>query len=562
MRFLHQTHLRISTLAPVHIGCTDDYSPTNYVIEENALFAFDHVAAADALAAPVREQLLKIVSGRISDSLLLKIQSFIYQQREALMAASHHFLPVAAGIAQLYRERIQQAAQTESSGRSVMNKLTIERTFYNPANQQPLLPGSSLKGAIRTALLDSVNQGRELQKVEDHKTHKPRNENNQELQQRLLSYRMGSLEKDPMRLVQIADAAWSGGEDVACSEIRFAVDRPKRENKDDPAKRTMAEDKGLYQMLETIPGWRFRAFQSELILLKPDGIQQQQKLPTPDLRWSLSDIVRACNAFYRPLLERELKMLNERSYTHPDWHRLMQNLLGGELGQTLDAGKAFLLRVGRHSGAEAVTLNGVRSIKIMLGRDPETGKQRSTNEPQARTVWLAAEHQDARSEMQPFGWLLVEVDEQSRLPGMGTLMTSANVKAHTWIEQQQAKLQTLRNAQTERLTKERQQEQERQRQVQEEAERQKKLAELSSEQRTIMELRSWLDADKAAGRKEPNGRLPNRLSALLKDCAAWPLDAKSELADLAEAIYGYLGWGKDAKAKQERRARIQALRNG
>ena len=62
-------------------------------------------------------------------------------------------------------------------------------------------------------------------------------------------------------------------------------------------------------------------------------------------------------------------------------------------------------------------------------------------------------------------------------------------------------------------------------------------------------------------RKEPGGRITNRLNELLKLGLSWPVSEREELAKLAEAIHGYLDWGS-GKKKQERKAKIQKLREG
>ena len=89
--------------------------------------------------------------------------------------------------------------------------------------------------------------------------------------------------------------------------------------------------------------------------------------------------------------------------------------------------------------------------------------------------------------------------------------------------------------------------------------RQAAAAALTPEQRAIHELRGWLDEDRAAQRKEPGGRLANRLNELFKEGLVWPAAERETLAQLAEAIYGYLDWGS-GKKKQERKAKIQQLR--
>jgi len=66
----------------------------------------------------------------------------------------------------------------------------------------------------------------------------------------------------------------------------------------------------------------------------------------------------------------------------------------------------FLVRLGRHSGAEAVTIEGQRRITIR-GK----GGQKRISERGATTIWLASEkaQPDSNSILTPFGWALIEI---------------------------------------------------------------------------------------------------------------------------------------------------------
>ncbi len=86
-------------------------------------------------------------------------------------------------------------------------------------------------------------------------------------------------------------------------------------------------------------------------------------------------------------------------------------------------------------------------------------------------------------------------------------------------------------------------------------------AAMTMEQRAIDELNGWFNEDKQASKKEPGGRLANRLNELLKEALPWPVEERKDLAKLAEEIYGYLGWG-NSKKKQERKSRIRKLMEG
>ncbi|MFN3785281.1 MAG: RAMP superfamily CRISPR-associated protein, partial [Thiothrix sp.] len=155
---MESVNLHITPLSPVHVGIGEDYEPTNYVMEEGTLFAFDSDVASRVLTERQRKDLLNMVSKPTHrpEDLIKQVQDFFHNNRKPLAAASSHFLPVSAGVFALYQKRVGQSANRESGGKSVVNKLEIQRTFFNPYSQQPVIPGSSIKGAIRTALLDDV----------------------------------------------------------------------------------------------------------------------------------------------------------------------------------------------------------------------------------------------------------------------------------------------------------------------------------------------------------------------------------------------------------------------
>jgi hypothetical protein len=78
-------------------------------------------------------------------------------------------------------------------------------------------------------------------------------------------------------------------------------------------------------------------------------------------------------------------------------------------------------------------------------------------------------------------------------------------------------------------------------------------AALSNGQRAIRDLKQWLEEDQNAKRKEPGGRLSNRLNELFKDALAWSAAERENLATLAEAIYGYLDWEAGRKSRNAKR---------
>ncbi len=541
----------ITPLSPVHIGTGESYEPTNYVIEDGILHEFDTAAVMNVLSAADRKTLLDIGNRRPDAAMIQAVQRFFFERREALMAHATRHIPVLAGVAALYASRVGQVANKEAGGGVVLNRLEIDRTSFNPTSRLPLLYGSSLKGAIRTALLDRVNNG--ARATESKGLH--------EFQGRLFKYfdpqarpRM-SLERDPMRLVQLSDAAWKAHTDLPATEMRLAVNRKKTPVKDRMGRirPSQAEANNLYQVLECIPGMYYRAFWGQVNLQSVEGLPEQyrknrRQLPDPALRFDIKRIARDCNAFYQPILLAENRILSERGFLDQTWRKSIELLLSS-LKQDMEQGDVFLLRVGRHSGAESVTLNGVRKIKIMRGRgmQPEYADN-------AKTFWLAAKAKDQNEGLLPFGWMLVEllpmeapIQERPVLKEICEPYLSSARDFATKLAEQQKRYVVLRQ----RMDAQRRQEEERKRQAEEEAakqareaeEKKARLAIMTENMRAVEAFRELAQQklEQLRGRRErPNMGIHAEAQKLAKAALEGEYWTAEEKRALAEAIEEWL----------------------
>ena len=423
-RFLSTFRLDVTTLGPVHIGTGDDMDPTNYVLdkESEALFEYSPDTLFKILEERDRTKLLDLVSKNVTDRTIPKIQKFILSKQSALIAHAERAVRVCNGVVTLYKKRIGTVAQQNTGA---VNRLEIERTFSDSVTGTPILPGSSLKGAIRTALLNA-----ELNSVSASEPPVP-NEKSLEIQKRLFKY--SGFETDPMRLVHVADTIWAqdkkNDELPAETVVLFAVNRKKKPVlKNGREILSQAQQKGLYQLLETIPPFQHRAFRSQLTLYRPD--MDHNKLPAKQFRWTVEKIAKACNNFYLRDFGKEAKALQKRDFLDQAWYETVNSLLGGGLRERIDSNRAFLLRVGRHSGAESVTLDGVRKIEIRKGNKSPDLLDHST------TWWLASHNKDDNTNLLPFGWVLVELAEGERSPepvmGLTERMTWPDSNLRIW----------------------------------------------------------------------------------------------------------------------------------
>lgn len=500
-------NITITTLSPVHIGCGEDFVPTNFVIKDNLLYYLDMAVVADALDDSERNTL----GGKQT---IGAIQQFFKSRRDRFAQLSSHIVEVASGLAREYDQKAASTTQPGANGESVYNQIIFSRTAYRTIDFSPYLPGSSFKGSIRTAWLDTINGGRSL--AQQDISHRDKNQRNRELQQKLLRYDAGKFEDDPFRDVRVSDAHHDEDSFPAPTCILYAVSKKKR-----PSERGASE---LKIHLEVIAGLLADAFVGEIRI--GDKMTWQQ-------------LCNACNTFYWPHLERELEHAHLGGMLDQSWRMLITDLLRDEFWALRKNHQGFLLRVGRHSGAESMTLDGVRDIKILGKRGEEPTYRSETTEKR-----FASHTRAATSGLLPFGWVWVESCDDSFQYISAAIRDKLRPHSQPLREAQRCRINQLDEAREMRLAAAQAAEQ--QRKQAEETERreahekqawQSILTSMSANMRRIEELRAEMRKRVELGRKIPiSDQFYNQhIKALAQQALEgvdWNVEEKSALASM------------------------------
>lgn len=364
--------IRLHVLSPIHIGCDDVYEPTSFVIDEQKkiLIEFDPMDFIKALPPKERDEFAKKCSG---DN-LLDIFKFIKRAYKSSVKGKE--VEIAQGLLEHYK-KVQTMSTFDK--KTVINQFTMSKTAYNPQTNQPYIPGSSLKGSLRTAYLSALAT---VKGIKDYYRQSQAKDKAKELEKLLLN---GSFGTDPFRMVKVSDLL---PVDNVKTKIVYAVNKKKKKSD----KETKAGSGDVYQIFETIkPGSIFEGIISIQEPLEQAGIQDSIKA---------DHLLLAAHRFYAANLKLEIEPMNTALE--------LKHAAGiAANAQFKDNFKktAFLIRLGRHSGAEAVTIEGNRNIKIK-GRGNEYSYQKS-----ATTFWLASEESKPKNNngLLPFGWAVMEV---------------------------------------------------------------------------------------------------------------------------------------------------------
>jgi CRISPR-associated protein Csm5 len=344
--------LKVTALGPIHIGTGEVFELTNYVVDSvekdgkksYKLFEFDEGDFYEALNQDERKTFLKLSSGRD----LRAIYKFISMRKKMVKEIAFNTVSVLPEFAKEYLEKVGQFVQMEKGNSGVLNDLTIQKIYLDINTYLPTIPGSSLKGSISTAIQEGVYHQQGNKSYEEKFPKRGSN---------------GAL----LQYLQVSDTVVKK-QGVA---IGYAVNRKRfKETKD-----------SLSTRLQYInPTSEFE------VTLKMDEAQQ-------DLNFNA--IRQSCNEHYKPIFE---SLFDNKEYIRGT---LAQSFLKHEKLELNE--NQFLLRVGKHSGARAVTIKGMREIAIMQGKG-----NNSKFEDEETTVWLRGMNNSATSNLLPFGWILCE----------------------------------------------------------------------------------------------------------------------------------------------------------
>ncbi len=130
---------------------------------------------------------------------------------------------------------------------------------------------------------------------------------------------------------------------------------------------------------------------------------------SPSFEYDISALVNACNNYYLKEWQKERDIIDRLGLVNKNWLTWMDGMLAaeGSFGKLMAQNSGMLLRVGKHSGAESITLDDIAQIKIMGGRGSPARYLSETT-----TLWLASEESNrgnSNGQLLPFGWIFIQL---------------------------------------------------------------------------------------------------------------------------------------------------------
>ncbi len=354
--------IKLHVLSPIHIGCDCVFEPTSFVIDETKkkLIEFDPMDYVEALTVPQREELIK----KCENGDLLQIFQFI--KRTYKHGIPTNEVNIASGLLEHYKTVLSMRSYNKNT---IINQFTMNKTAHNTQTRFVYVPGSSLKGAMRTGYLSSLAV---ISGIRGEK-------NKKALEETLLGGSFGGgFGPDPFRMIKVSDLQPFSN---VQTKILYGINR-KKKTSDKPTK----AENGPPQIFEAIE--QGSIFEGAININTPDK--------NADIKQPIdkNKLLTLMHRHYRTIYEQEEKVLEDCGFKQIPIEGFQKHL-----GKT-----CFLVRIGRHSGAEAVTIEGNRNIKIMQA----AGEKKYL--PYSTTLWLASETRKPLygNALVPFGWAILE----------------------------------------------------------------------------------------------------------------------------------------------------------
>lgn len=333
--YIQKKVFRLTTLTPVHIsdGSEGDIIPSEYVISETGQL---HKINLSMLIEKLPVDLLSALTDLMDKENFVGIRSFIqstWKNSPGIFADCVEY-SMNAGDIKSYYDNLQNE--------NVESQLLV--TPFIRSARKIFVPGSSVKGAIRTALISKLLENIDIRLDEKYVKHDA-----QMLESKTLKYseenkfgkKKSNVIKDLLKSLKISDSPTSTVEGTVKKVELMSKDKLGKFNTD-----SMKELKIFAEFIGS-------GFETDIEIRLdtryfgvPDGIE---------IKLSFEDVRNSCKVFYKKLLN------HERDHFFKDFDKQIKNSkvfeLYDEFLRLNEEPDSFMIRIGKHSGQNSMSLN-------------------------------------------------------------------------------------------------------------------------------------------------------------------------------------------------------------
>ena len=332
--------IRITTLSPIHISSGREFDENfNFFVENGKVYILDE---------------FKLVEFFISQKILIPdnlnmLKNLINNKKQLLISNKVY-------------EREFDTEMLKFGNKPLIEHITTQNT--------PIIPGSSIKGAIETAVLDLLVKNDE--RVQDIKERL-----NINISKKIFEGKRGhTTNQNFIKLFKTLKVS-----DTSLQDVKTKVYKTINMKKDKSHQETRT------QKVERIANF--------VEAITPN---QTFEIELKDENGYFHNLVKICKGFYAPHFNQELKFYFKKPYP-----KEIQLHISKLKKSAVNSDKTFILNVGRFGGALKKTISRYRYIK----------NSHSDDKKDTTAITFALEKNGKppffENDLQPFGWLLCEI---------------------------------------------------------------------------------------------------------------------------------------------------------
>jgi CRISPR type III-A-associated RAMP protein Csm5 len=342
---LKKHRINLHLLTPLHVGTGQDFDPFSYVIEGSRLHFIDLIKWMDAFQD--KNTLNKMME---SDN-FAAVRTFIAKHISAKDFSIASISIDCPNLLSTYKRAIDN--------QDPRNQVLISPMMRNEVNMETYIPGSSIKGAIRTAI---ANRFVEVARVTSSDVRRSRG--NPDYSEKIF----GRINNDPMKWLKIPDVPLGSDATVIIEAKEHSLNSHKS-----------LTPKGFYEVVMGLSQTRSAVIKPFSVSLAPFEIHRQ--------KIDIEFIIESLYKFYVPKYQEEYGKFYSAGNIREILEPVNQRINSMKTNETL-------IRIGHFSHVECVTLDKVRNPRTRKGRN---GRPL----PWGTTRTLA-------NGLHPFGWVKIE----------------------------------------------------------------------------------------------------------------------------------------------------------
>lgn len=324
MSQLERLGVNLYILSPIHVGTDQELDPFSYVIKNRSLLLIDFIKWMENF--PNKEELHE----RMNSDNFVALRAFIAENFDDDSSVQNSIPVESTEVLATYHKAIYDKA---SQNQALINFMT-----RNEITRIPYIPGSSIKGAIRTAIANQFVKIAGVTSKNKKKIYKPKLE--PDYNEKIF----GHPTDDPMKNLKVSDVSL----DKFGSAIYEAKEHSFKES---------STPKGSYEAAVCLCQADKPVVHPLHFSLKPFNL----KNITIDLQF----IVDALYQFYTPKFKDEYS----KFYSISGAKNIRQAIAPMNMEVARLKSNETLIRIGHFSHVECVTLDGVRQPKTRKGND-------------------------------------------------------------------------------------------------------------------------------------------------------------------------------------------------